>query len=160
MEGKLHLIRTVLGMRMYALIAVIGAAGLGALYYYITMSILPVHFGIMTELSPYQLAASIGLTGAISVLAGINFALLAYRIRRNRLVSSSPTILGSAFAAFTPGCPACTAPLAVILGTVGGLSIFPMQGVELKLLSVGALIFSIYWLTREMQKKSCCRITG
>ena len=32
--------------------------------------------------------------------------------------------LGGAFAAFTPGCPACTAPLAVILGAIGGLITF------------------------------------
>ena len=50
----------------------------------------------------------------------------------NSVKSNSSTVLGGVFAAFTPGCPACTAPLAVILAAVGGLSVFPMQGLELK----------------------------
>jgi len=46
----------------------------------------------------------------------------------------------------------------IILGAVGGLSLFPMQGLELKFISVGVLIFSIYWITRGLQRKSCCKI--
>jgi hypothetical protein len=95
-------------------------------------------------------------------LAGINFAMMAFRIKRMKIMNSvkgsSSSILGGAFAAFTPGCPACTAPLAVILGAIGGLSLFPMQGLELKFVSVGVLIFSIFWIARGLQSKSCCKI--
>jgi hypothetical protein len=87
---------------------------------------------------------------------------MAFKIKRmkmmNSVKSNSSAVLGGAFAAFTPGCPACTAPLAVILGAVGGLSLFPMQGLELKFISVGVLIFSIWWITRGLQSKSCCKI--
>ena len=76
----------------------------------------------------------------------------------NSVKTNSSAVLGGAFAAFTPGCPACTAPLAVILGAIGGLSLFPMQGLELKFVSVGVLIFSIYWIARGLQSKSCCKI--
>jgi hypothetical protein len=71
---------------------------------------------------------------------------------------NSFVIFGEVFTAFTPGCPACTAPLAVILGAVGGLSLFPMQGLELKFISIVVLIFSIYWIARGLQSKSCCKI--
>ena len=126
------------------------------------MSMLPSHFNTAIELSSTYIITSIVLTITISALGGINFAMMAFKIKRikmtNSVKSNSSTLAGGVFAAFTPGCPACTAPLAVILGAVGGLSLFPMQGLELKFLSVGVLIFSIYWIARGLQSRSCCKI--
>ncbi len=162
MVSKLQLVSNVLTIKKYASIAIVSSVGLGIIYYYLTMSMLPTHFGVVSEMAPWYIATSIGLTIAISALAGINFAMMAFKIKRvkmmNSVKSNSSAVLGGAFAAFTPGCPACTAPLAVILGAVGGLSLFPMQGLELKFISVGVLIFSIYWITRGLQSKSCCKI--
>ena len=162
MVSKLQLVSNVLTIKRYASIAIVSSAGLGIIYYYLTMSMLPTHFGVVSEMAPWYIAISIGLTIVISALAGINFAMMAFKIKRvkmmNSVKSNSSAVLGGAFAAFTPGCPACTAPLAVILGAVGGLSLFPMQGLELKFISVGVLIFSIYWITRGLQSKSCCKI--
>jgi len=153
-------------MRKYAMIGIISGIGLGIIYYFLTMSMLPTHFDIAVELAPHYILTSIGLTIVISTLAGINFAMMAYKMNQMKKMNSvklilktnSSAIFGGVFAAFTPGCPACTAPLAVILGAVGGLSLFPMQGLELKFISVGVLIFSIYWITRGLQSKSCCKI--
>ena len=166
MNGKAGIVAGVLSTKRYAAVAAAGAAGTGAAYYLLTMSMLATHLGAAAGLAPAHLAASLGLTAAVSVLAGINFALIAYRIgaartgRRQRAgqSSSATTALGGAAAAFTPGCPACTAPLAVLLGAVGGLSVFPMQGLELKILSAGVLLFSVYWVARGIERasKSCC----
>ena len=167
MQTKFQLISNVLTMRKYAMIAVISGIGLGIIYYFLTMSMLPTHFDVAVELVPQYILTSIGLTVVISSLAGINFAMMAYKMSQMKKMNSikvdsvktnSSAIFGGVFAAFTPGCPACTAPLAVILGAVGGLSLFPMQGLELKFISVGVLIFSIYWITRGLQSKSCCKI--
>ena len=162
LASKLQLISNVLTMKKYALIAIVSAVGLGIIYYFLTMSLLPTHFDTAIELSPSYVVTSIVLTVIISALAGINFAMMAFKIKRmkmmNSVKSNSSAILGGAFAAFTPGCPACTAPLAVILGAVGGLSLFPMQGLELKFISVGVLIFSVYWITRGLENRSCCSI--
>jgi hypothetical protein len=68
----------------------------------------------------------------------------------------SSAIFGGALAAFTPGCPACTTSLTAVLGIVGGLAIFPLQGLELKFVSIGALSFSIWWAMRNINKASCC----
>jgi hypothetical protein len=126
------------------------------------MSMLPTHFDAAVQLAPHYIITSIGLTIVISTLGGINFAMMAYKMNQikkmNSVKTNSTAIFGGVFAAFTPGCPACTAPLAVILGAVGGLSLFPMQGLELKFISVGVLIFSIYWIVRGLQSKSCCKI--
>ena len=162
MQTKIQLISNVLTMRKYAMIGIISGVGLGIIYYFLTMSMLPTHFDVEVELAPHYILTSIGLTIVISTLAGINFAMMGYKMNQmkkmNSVKTNSSAIFGGVFAAFTPGCPACTAPLAVILGAVGGLSLFPMQGLELKFISVGVLIFSIYWITRGLQSKSCCKI--
>lgn len=162
MAGKLQQVSNVLTIKRYASIAIVSSVGLGVIYYYLTMAMLPTHFDAISEIAPWYIAASIGLTVIISSLGGINFAMIAFRMKRiktmNSVKSNSTTVLGGVFAAFTPGCPACTAPLAVVLGAVGGLSLFPMQGLELKFISVGVLIFSIYWIARGLQSKSCCKI--
>ena len=167
MQTKMELISNVLTMRKYAMIGIISGIGLGIIYYFLTMSMLPTHFNVAVELAPHYILTSIGLTIIISTLAGINFAMMAYKMSQMKKMNSvkvdsvktnSSAIFGGVFAAFTPGCPACTAPLAVILGAVGGLSLFPMQGLELKFISVGVLIFSIYWIARGLQSKSCCKI--
>ncbi len=151
-----------LTIRRYASIAILSGTGLGIIYYYLTMSMLPTHFDAAIDLAPSYIITSIGLTIVISALAGINFAMMAFKMKRmkmmNSVKSNSSAVLGGAFAAFTPGCPACTAPLAVILGAIGGLSLFPMQGLELKFISVGVLVFSIWWIARGLQSKSCCKI--
>ena len=160
--SKLELISNVLTMKRYATIAITSGGILGIIYYYLTMSMLPLHFENVGEVALPYIATSIALTIIISALAGINFAMMGFKIKRMKMMNSvkmnSTSILGGTFAAFTPGCPACTAPLAVILGAVGGLSLFPMQGLELKFISIGVLIFSIYWITRGLQNRSCCKI--
>ena len=160
MVSRLNAIKMILKQRPYGMIAIITSIGLGVLYYFLTMSMMQTHFTAESLISPYFISASIGLTAVIAALAGVNVSLIVYKIKRPKLVSfkksGSSAAFGSAFAAFTPGCPACTTPLAVILGTVGGLAVFPMQGLELKLISIGALLFSIFWITRGLQRPSCC----
>lgn len=162
LASKLQLISNVLTTKKYAAIGIISGTGLGIIYYFLTMSVLPSHLNTTMEIMPYYILTSVGLTIGISALAGINFAMMAFKIKRMKMMNSvktnSSAVLGGAFAAFTPGCPACTAPLAVILGAIGGLSLFPMQGLELKFISVGVLIFSIWWIARGLQNKSCCKI--
>ena len=162
MVSKLQLISNVLTTKKYALIAIISGTCLGIIYYFLTMSMLPIHLDTTIQVMPFYIITSISLTIVISSLAGINFAMMAFKIKRMKMINSvktnSSAVLGGAFAAFTPGCPACTAPLAVILGAVGGLSLFPMQGLELKFISVGVLIFSIWWIARGLQSKNCCKI--
>ncbi len=155
------IVASVLSTRRYAAVAAAGAAGLGLAYYALTMSLLPAHFGAAAGAAPASLAASLGLTATVSVLGGINFAMMAYRASAAKSAgaarSGSATVAGAA-AAFTPGCPACTAPLAVVLGAVGGLAAFPLHGLELKILSAGALLFSLYWVARGVQNsRGCCR---
>lgn len=151
----------VLKQSKYLLIAAVASIGFGFLHYLLSYTLLQDHFALVSDIMPYYFGTSILLLIIVAALAGVNVALIVYKIQGSRInikKSGGSTVAGSAFAAFTPGCPACTTPMAVILGTVGGLAILPLQGLELKLVSIAALIFSMYWISRGLQQPSCCNI--
>ena len=137
-------IKDVLKQKPFGMIGIISGISLGILYYFLTLEMALTHLTTEIELLPMYMAASITLTVIVAVLAGINIALVAYNIKTQRnknMKNGTSAILGGALTAFTPGCPACTTSLSAVLGIVGGLAIFPLQGLELKLVSIGALTF-------------------
>ena len=152
-------IKDVLKQKPFGVIGIISGTSLGILYYFLTLEIALTHLTTEIELLPMYMAASITLTAIVAVLAGINIALVAYNIKTQRnknMKNGTSAILGGALTAFTPGCPACTTSLSAVLGIVGGLAIFPLQGLELKLVSIGALTFSIWWAMRNINNATCC----
>ena len=152
-------IKDVLKQKPFGVIGIISGTSLGILYYFLTLEIALTHLATEIELLPMYMAASITLTAIVAVLAGINIALVAYNIKTQRnknMKNGTSAILGGALTAFTPGCPACTTSLSAVLGIVGGLAIFPLQGLELKLVSIGALTFSIWWAMRNINNSTCC----
>ena len=117
LTSKLQLISNVLRTKRYATIAMLSGIGLGIIYYFLTLSMLASHLNITMEIMPLYILTSIALTIGISALAGINFAMMAFKIKRMRMMNSvksnSSAILGGAFAAFTPGmsgmyCTSCS----------------------------------------------------
>ena len=152
-------IKDVLKQKPFGMIGIISGISLGILYYFLTLEMALTHMATEMELLPMYMTASITLTVIVAVLAGINIALVAYNIKTQRnknIKNGTSAILGGALTAFTPGCPACTTSLSAILGIVGGLAIFPLQGLELKLVSIGALTFSIWWAMRNINNATCC----
>ena len=132
---------------------------MGTVYYFLTLEMTLVHMSSEIELLPLYMTASISLTGIVAVLGGINIALVAYNIKTQKnknMKNGTSAVLGGALTAFTPGCPACTTSLSAVLGIVGGLAIFPLQGLELKLISIVALTFSIWWAMRNINNTTCC----
>ena len=152
-------IKDVLKQKPFGMIGIISGISLGILYYFLTLEMALTHMATEMELLPMYMIASITLTVIVAVLAGINIALVAYNIKTQRnknIKNGTSAILGGALTAFTPGCPACTTSLSAVLGIVGGLAIFPLQGLELKLVSIGALTFSIWWAMRNINNATCC----
>ena len=152
-------VRDILRQKSFGTIAIISGFLLGIVYYFLTLSSAVNHNLIAPVVSPQYLAASVGLTCIVAILGGINIALVVYNIKTQRMnlqKGGSSAIFGGALAAFTPGCPACTTSLTAVLGIVGGLAIFPLQGLELKFVSIAALSFSIWWAMRNINKASCC----
>ena len=153
-------IKDILKQKTFGVIAIISGLVLGVVYYFLTLEMALSHLSTEIELMPLYMAGSISLTVIVAVLAGINITLVAYNIKtqRNKNMKKSGTgaLLGGALTAFTPGCPACTTSLSAVLGIVGGLAIFPLQGLELKFISIGALTFSIWWAMRNINNSTCC----
>ena len=153
-------IKDILKQRTFGMIGVISGLTLGVLYYFLTLEMTFAHLSTEMEILPLYIAASITLTVVVAILAGINIALVAYNIKTQRNMnmkkSGTSAVLGGALTAFTPGCPACTTSLSAVLGIVGGLAIFPLQGLELKLISIAALTFSIWWAMRNINNATCC----
>ena len=153
-------ISDILKQRTFALIGIISGLILGLVYYFLTLDMAILHASSNIESLPIYIASSVTLTGIVAVLGGINIALVAYNIKsqqsRNMKKNGMSAFLGGALPAFTPGCPACTTSLTAILGIVGGLAIFPLQGLELKFISIIALAFSIWWAMRNINNSSCC----
>ena len=152
-------IKDVLKQKPFGIIGIISGISLGILYYFLTLDMALTHMTTEIELLPMYKIASITLTVIVAILAGINIALVAYNIKTQRnknMKNGTSAILGGALTAFTPGCPACTTSLSAVLGIVGGLAIFPLQGLELKLVSIGALTFSIWWAMRNINNATCC----
>ena len=150
----------ILKQKTFMLIGIISGSILGIVYYFLTLDMVLSHITTDVELFPIYIGASVTLTGIVAILAGINIALVAYNIKvqRNNNIKKSgmSAFLGGALTAFTPGCPACTTSLTAVLGVVGGLAIFPLQGIELKFISIIALTFSIWWAMRNINNSSCC----
>ena len=153
-------IKDILKQKTFAVIAIISGLVLGVVYYFLTLEMALSHLSTEMELMPLYMTGSISLTVIVAVLAGINIALVAYNIKtqraKNMKKGGTSAILGGALTAFTPGCPACTTSLSAVLGIVGGLAIFPLQGLELKFISIGALTFSIWWAMRNINNATCC----
>ena len=153
-------IKDILKQRTFGMIGIISGLTLGVLYYFLTLEMTFAHLSTEMEILPLYIAASITLTVIVAILAGINIALVAYNIKTQRNMnmkkSGTSAVLGGALTAFTPGCPACTTSLSAVLGIVGGLAIFPLQGLELKLISIAALTFSIWWAMRNINNATCC----
>ena len=153
-------IKDILKQRTFGMIGIISGLTLGVLYYFLTLEMTFAHLSTEMEILPLYIAASITLTVVVAILAGINIALVAYNIKtqrdKNMKKSGAGAVLGGALTAFTPGCPACTTSLSAVLGIVGGLAIFPLQGLELKLISIAALTFSIWWAMRNINNATCC----
>lgn len=95
----------------------------------------------------------------IIVLSGISVAVALWLYRHSKLGSgkSFGTNMGGLTAGmFGMGCPVCGAFLLSLVGIAGGLTILPLQGLELKFLSLGLLTASTVYGTRRVNDAPDC----
>lgn len=94
------------------------------------------------------------LTLGTLVLFGINIPLLVYRWRKygfpkpGRQASGG---LGAIIGIFASACPVCGSTLLSAIGIAGGLTAFPLAGLELKSLSFGLMTLPLFLTGRELQ---------
>lgn len=95
----------------------------------------------------------------IIVLSGGSVATAFWLYRHSKLAQTKNITanLGALLTtAFSMGCPVCGAFLLSAIGVVGGLAVFPLQGLELKFLSLALLAGSlIYGISRVSQAVHC-----
>lgn len=121
------------------------------------------------EFGQYSLAYGITYiitTLLIIVLSGISVATVVW-LYRNSQLGKGKTLGANAggllAAAFGMACPVCGAFLFSLIGITGGLSLFPLQGLELKFLSlvllIGSTLYALSKINRAIHCKDCEDIT-
>lgn len=103
-------------------------------------------------------------TVAIAILAGVNAALAAYQIHRQRAFSGGSAgvgALGIISGALGVGCAACgSLILTALLGVsgAGALAFLPLRGGEFGLLGVALLTAATYLLARRVARPLTCEV--
>lgn len=88
--------------------------------------------------------ASVLLTIIISLLFGTATSLFLLVARsKKQTVSGGNTLTGTLLGIISAGCPVCGAWILPLLGIAGSLAAFPLQGLEIKILSLLLLAWSI-----------------
>ena len=99
---------------------------------------------------------------SISVLLGILFSLIAYRTIIIKNVAGEIGILATAgifLGILVPGCAACGIGLLSLFGVSAAvLTFLPFKGLEISFLAIGILGFSIFKISKDMNKGIACEI--
>ncbi|MGH9922268.1 MAG: hypothetical protein ACRD38_05910 [Nitrososphaerales archaeon] len=157
--SRMSTVGAVLKRPTYAMTAVIISIALGALFWYLTFSFTP----LPDYIKMYGLTftvTTVTLGSVIAVLAGINSSMAICRKQMTGSLGFKKGASASPCGAFTgavaSGCPVCTAPLLGVFGLSGALALFPLQGLELKMLAVVALAVSLYFTAKNV--KIACKM--
>jgi hypothetical protein len=90
-----------------------------------------------------------GVDIAIAFAFAVFLALFIHNYSFTRKIQHTEGFVGGIIGTLFFGCAACSITLAGYLGIAGFISFFPFYGLELKLLSLGILIFSISKLSKN-----------
>ncbi|MBI3068142.1 MAG: hypothetical protein HYY79_04475 [Betaproteobacteria bacterium] len=113
--------------------------------------------GIGTNFSPL----SAGYTVAITVLFGINAAMIVYLLRQKRAAAAGPIGSGGVMSgALGIGCAACgsliSGAVLPVLGAGGALAALPLDGGEFGILSVALLVVSLSVISKTIAEPIAC----
>lgn len=95
------------------------------------------------------------LSYIVSILFWLFLGASLYKIHYFRVQAASTGALGGFLWILVAGCPACSVTLASYIGLTGIISILPFYGLELKILSIFLLIFSVSSILRNLE---ICRV--
>jgi len=95
------------------------------------------------------------LTMGTLILFGINVPLLLYRWRKYgfpKLKGYAGGGLGAVIGVLASACPVCGSTLLSAIGIAGGLTVFPLQGLEVKALSFVLMAMPVFLTGRELKR--------
>lgn len=104
------------------------------------------------------------LTIVLSLLVGINIAMLVYHLRRRIAAQSAAglSVLGIVSSVIGVGCASCgSVVLSSFLSigvTAGLITWLPLKGAEFSIIALGLLIFSIYLLSKKIATPLLCAV--
>lgn len=142
---------------LYIVLALSLGLNILAVYYFIfsQATTLRVYFD---SNSAFYNWTSIILTVLISLLFGL---VVAFSIWQNKNKDPQNAahlgngLISGFLGAVSSGCPTCGAFLVSLLGIGGGLAAFPFQGLEIKVISLGLLVFAVFSLAKAISLKDC-----
>lgn len=108
--------------------------------------------------TPWYFWPYVFLTLGTIALFGVNASLFVYRWRRfgpPRLRGQAGTASGTLVGLAASACPLCGSTVLAAVGIAGGLSAFPLQGLELKALSFALLALPVWLLRRDIRAMAC-----
>jgi hypothetical protein len=154
-------VEKVLKKPMFATTFVIISIALGTLFWLLTFNFTPTPLQKYIQMYGMPFTVTTVTMGfIIAILTGLNTALVLCRKQMTGSLGFKKGAGSSACSAFTgaiaSGCPVCTAPLLGIFGLGGALSLFPFQGLELKLAAIAALGVSLYYTSKNV--KIACKM--
>ncbi len=139
--------RTLFGKLPLALLTISLGANLLLVYLLLFLSATNFETFFISNTSLY-IAAAMALTAMIALLGGIALAQAIYIAHTRqalwRAQGTARGLFGAGIGALSVGCPACASLLLPALGIAGSLAIFPLGGLEIKLLSLIILVDAIW----------------
>jgi len=142
----------------YLFLAITIALGSGYLLYIFSSASMILYMD-----SVFFIISSLGMSALISILFGIDISLIAYKFNLSRkmgLKESSSSIFGVIGGVIGSGCPICGATVLGFLGVSGGLAILPFNGLGLKALSLGLMLFATYKISENISNCKECKVKG
>ncbi len=156
---------TVFRERQYLVIALMAALAFAYLSYWLLYQVTTIPaFLQMTRdgdfgAHSYLYAATYWITTVVTIIFfGILSALLVWLWRHSKFSkrAAGTGVFGGVAGALGAACPVCGAFLLSLLGVVGGVSAFPLQGLEFKFLSLALLAGSTVYSARRVAQAQDC----
>ena len=110
----------------------------------------------------FMMAHTLAILIIISILFGAAVSLMAYRINNIKagLAGKKTTAIAVILGFAAPGCAVCGIGLLPLLGLGSVIAYLPFQGLEIGILSIGLLVFSISALSKGITRGNLCAIQG
>lgn len=112
--------------------------------------------GMWTAMSRFSLL----LLVAVAILTGVNLTMVIRRFQAIRASGKMSFMVGgsSLLGIVGSGCASCGLPILAFLGLSGAIFYLPFQGLELSVLAIVLLSFSLYTLIQQRAKQTVCDV--
>lgn len=112
--------------------------------------------GMWTAMSKLSLL----LLVVVAILTGVNLTLVVQRLQTIRASGKVNFVVGGSLllGIVGSGCASCGLPILAFLGLSGAIFYLPFQGLELSVLAIALLSFSLYTLIQQREKQAVCDV--